>query len=304
MVNTAIRYLSVTHMKTGNLLEDFVWQRARGGYVWKETIGGLLLVAADGKDAVEEKYRLGDKSSTGLFMQFAELDQTPDAFLAFANQFGWLGYPVTVDYVELSTKEFMTTSRLPTRFSESHNPPIAPFSFWKGKPPAKFSGRSRGPAIKGEFFSLDGDRAGESWIHHAKLIRGLIEARRTPPGKSAQSPLKFDADFAMRNAVCLTLDDQLEGRLSLVSLVGALWLQAALAGGKEYRTCPVCNTPIEISRTGGARADTVFCSDKCKSKDYRQRRATARSLQDKGVSLRKIAKQIDTDIETVKNWLK
>ena len=59
------------------------------------------------------------------------------------------------------------------------------------------------------------------------------------------------------------------------SLIGAIWVQAALAISerKVFRPCPVCKRPIEISRSGGARTDTVFCSDRCKSRDYRQRRA-------------------------------
>jgi endogenous inhibitor of DNA gyrase (YacG/DUF329 family) len=275
-------------MKSGNLFDDFVWRRAIGGYAWKDVgDGALLLVAADGRDAAEETYRLGAKSSTGgLFIEFAELKQTPDAFLAFANQFGLLGHPVTVACTELRKGEFI--------FYRDHRKVVC-------KPGSG--------VFAAEFYSSQNDQVygkdhpGASWLYHVKRIRWLIRARQTRT-KWSDSLQKEDADFALREAVAVTLDDELNGRLTPVSLIGALWLQAALGGDKEYRSCPICKTPIEISRTGGARTDAVFCSDKCKSRDYRQRKATARSLRDDGVPLLKIANQIDTDPATVRGWLK
>ena len=69
-------------------------------------------------------------------------------------------------------------------------------------------------------------------------------------------------------------------RLRPRSLIGALWLQAVLAVSEKklFKPCRVCDHPIEISRTGGARTDAVFCSNKCKSRDYRQRRDKALRL--------------------------
>lgn len=301
-------------MKSGRLLDDFVWKRARGGYAWKEVGAGLLLVPVAGKDAEQETYRLGDKSGTGLFLQFAGLEPTPAAFLSFANQFGMLGYPVTVDYTDSDQVHYADFgSKLKAPFSYSV-PDLATlpmpakfkatYSFWKGDPPPEFDFMRRPLKLTGEFFSFkDGESDGRSWLHHFTLINWLINARRGSTAEALESQHRFPAEAALKDAVGLMLDDGLAGRVTPLSLLGSMWLQAALAGNKEYRSCPVCRTPIEISRTGGARTDAVFCSNPCKSKDYRQRQATARSLHNDGVPLRQIAKQIDTNLATVKKWL-
>ena len=63
---------------------------------------------------------------------------------------------------------------------------------------------------------------------------------------------------------------------------------------------------MEIS-TGpgiGARADAQFCSDKCRSKDYRERKKRARQLADRGFKLSRIAKELRSNNATVRGWLK
>jgi hypothetical protein len=56
------------------------------------------------------------------------------------------------------------------------------------------------------------------------------------------------------------------------NLLGAMWLQFALAvaGDKKYRACKVCHKWFEIS--GKNRITRLFCSDACKTKDFRNRK--------------------------------
>jgi hypothetical protein len=58
------------------------------------------------------------------------------------------------------------------------------------------------------------------------------------------------------------------------SLIACLWLQLALAieGNKEYRPCRVCKRWFEIS-PGVAKKSRVYCSDACRFKAYRDRKA-------------------------------
>jgi hypothetical protein len=58
-----------------------------------------------------------------------------------------------------------------------------------------------------------------------------------------------------------------------VDLLGALWLQCALALGREqdYRQCWQCGTWMEIV-PAKARSDRVYCSTRCRQKAYRQRK--------------------------------
>lgn len=268
-------------MKSGNLLEDFQWERAANGYRWRKARGGQLLVPVQDGDApaVMEKYRLGDRGNSGLFLSFTESVKNLDSALDFANRYGLLGYPVTVLHYG-------------TRWKHLNNQ--APDWFEEGDEAA-------GIGVRGEFFHLDPDahRRG-SWTYHAKLMRWLVEARQQrPPGWVR----KEEAEYALRDSVWPCLDDALVGSVKPVSLIGAMWLQATLDGGREYKNCPVCGTPIEISRKGGARKDATFCSSACKSSDYRQRKAEALQLIKKHQP-REVAKLLRTTAAKVRKWTK
>jgi hypothetical protein len=66
------------------------------------------------------------------------------------------------------------------------------------------------------------------------------------------------------------------------TLVGALWLQAAMhiSGQKEIRECAAsgCGNIIESSRDGrsGRRVDARFCSDACRARMYRMRKSATK----------------------------
>ena len=90
------------------------------------------------------------------------------------------------------------------------------------------------------------------------------------------------------------------------TLLGAMWLQFADAVGqqKQFRRCRECHTAFEIlAGRAGARSDSQFCKPACKSAFHNAKRRKVRELRDQKHSLRKIAKQFDTDIPTVKKWL-
>ena len=80
-------------------------------------------------------------------------------------------------------------------------------------------------------------------------------------------------------------------------LAGAIWLQVAFSVVRhvEYRTCAnaACRRPFEVAAglTTGKRANATFCSDRCKSQDYRDRKALAKTLKAQGVPLRSIARR-------------
>jgi hypothetical protein len=91
-----------------------------------------------------------------------------------------------------------------------------------------------------------------------------------------------------------------------ISLLGALWLQFAnaIAGKRKQRQCKVCGTWFDISGyKPGKTKRRVFCSDQCKSRDYRDRRDRAQLLKAQGNSPTAIAEELDTDIETINKWV-
>jgi len=91
------------------------------------------------------------------------------------------------------------------------------------------------------------------------------------------------------------------------TLIGAMWLQFALAisAPKEFRSCRTCGSPFEVSRepTTGRRVDSVFCSDRCKSRDYRARRRQARMLVAEGMSVREVATRVGARVAAVQRWI-
>lgn len=61
-------------------------------------------------------------------------------------------------------------------------------------------------------------------------------------------------------------------------LIATLWLQAARAidTKKHYHNCDICGTPFETPKTSsvGKRPYKLYCSDACRQRAYRQRKAS------------------------------
>jgi hypothetical protein len=95
-------------------------------------------------------------------------------------------------------------------------------------------------------------------------------------------------------------------RLHLVpeGLVGALWLQfaSAIENDREFRRCAECNIWFELA-PGTARSDKLYCSNACRTKAYRRRRADALRLNAEGHPIEQIAEQIHADVESVHSWI-
>jgi hypothetical protein len=98
-------------------------------------------------------------------------------------------------------------------------------------------------------------------------------------------------------------------RLSVAprTLLAALWLQLSLASAadKRFEKCKFCSRFFEISsEPTGKRRDREFCTDSCKTLDYRRRRRTALKLATSGAKVAFIANRTDTKPATIRNWLK
>jgi len=91
------------------------------------------------------------------------------------------------------------------------------------------------------------------------------------------------------------------------NLLSAMWLQFAQAidGSRKYRKCKECGTWFELSHKQSEHRTVrrLFCSDQCKSKDYRDRKDRAKRLMIAGKSIKDISKELNTDSQTLKKWL-
>jgi hypothetical protein len=86
-------------------------------------------------------------------------------------------------------------------------------------------------------------------------------------------------------------------------LLGALWLQFALSVAlrTEYRTCKTCGAWFETDPA--LPRGRAFCSNRCRSKDYRGKQERSRRLYAGGKSFDEIAGELGSDPQTVKRWI-
>lgn len=88
-------------------------------------------------------------------------------------------------------------------------------------------------------------------------------------------------------------------------LHAALWLQFrdSIAGAREQRRCKQCGEWFDVPAGDDARTKRrEFCGDPCKSKDRRRRMEHAQQMKAEGKPPKEIAKELDTDLNTIKKW--
>jgi hypothetical protein len=271
------------------------------------------------------------KVEPGLFRNFARVPpKDRDAILAFANQYGNLG--VVQALYELAPNE---PGRLLGIWGEKHqewaqhiDQMQRAVAIWDKVQAGDVAGLSR---------FIRWRRAGGTgyWAYdsHPDLPRIEVvppKASPPPPGRhsqlieSVEGLFKPDdvftpARFLVQRWVNAHLKDrasphllyQLEYGTQVLQIVphnllGAMWLQFAhaIAGNKKHRSCKECGKWIEISsEDDGRSARRMFCSDSCKFRDYRRRKDRAQRLKAEGKPVKAIAKELDTDVETIKKWL-
>lgn len=94
-------------------------------------------------------------------------------------------------------------------------------------------------------------------------------------------------------------------RLRPANLLGAMWLQLALAidGEKRYRSCRECGTWFELDPKVN-RTSKFYCSNACRTKALRERQAEAlRLYKVEGMPVDQIAQRLESDADTVMRWV-
>lgn len=93
------------------------------------------------------------------------------------------------------------------------------------------------------------------------------------------------------------------GHTRTLQSVVRLQLLLSLVERKTYRTCVHCGKPFEVSPAIG-RSDRTHCGQMCRVKAYQRRRKQAEMMRADGVALRDIARELETNMQTVKGWVK
>jgi hypothetical protein len=247
-------------------MNGFTWPVAVKGYEWRDMIPEPVLRAV--KPGLVRYFEPMDRDHTGLFRAFAEIELTKDGIRSFANQYGQLGAAVEI----LHGREGPMAT-LPIQAMEH-------LSEWQDQ-----IGRMREALGLWELV-----RSGEGGQEEVESLRETLNRH------------------LLHHVSVHMVQDIRHGGLSLrkwpVSLLGALWLQLAeaVSGNKEFRSCPTCGKWFELS-PDVARTNRLFCSDKCRTRAYRGRKEQAQKLAKKGKSIKEIAKELDSDVKTVKGWI-
>ena len=149
-----------------------------------------------------------------------------------------------------------------------------------------------------------------SEIQRPELWQQVLDAPKS-------DALRLGALFFVQNAINMRLEKHvaprllytpqgaLELRLVPHNLLGAMWLQfgQAVEGDKDYARCVVCHRWFERSPQA-KRPEAKHCSTSCRVKAYRGRQEEARRRAADGESVKAIAVDIGSDVETVRGWIK
>jgi hypothetical protein len=281
------------------------------------------------------------KMFTGLFRTFAQIPlDDRGAILAFANQFGDLGIhrPLDSTAPEEPGRLLGVWGETHEDWMQQIDEMRRALAVWDKLQNLDADGLSHFIRWQDAEYLADGRTRtlAPGWVYdsHPDLPPFRVDPRRSvPPGPGRTSKfiepvgdlfkkgdVLMPALFLLQGWVNNHLKDHVAPRLlyhldqrkevlRIVphNLLGAMWLQLAEAidGRKKYRTCKECGTWFEISakQSDHRTARRVFCSDHCKSRDYRLRKDRARELKSDGKSVKDIAKELDTNVETIKKWV-
>jgi hypothetical protein len=255
----------------------------------------------------DEPPRLYDPFTTdpALFRNFVEVRPDRDSILAFANQHGMLGVGTWIERFKPKVRPGGMRGETLQDWGEAISAMRRAVQLWD----------------MAETRDVDGlstlIRPGKtSWVYAdaAGSVARMEPVIDLPQADDVVAPASFFVQRWINEGLEGSAAPQLRyepetGKrvIQLVpgNLLSAMWLQfaQAVSGKKRNRTCKECGRWFEISTDeGGFRINREFCSDACKSRDYRKRKDQARRLRGEGESVARIAKQLDTDVETIKKW--
>jgi hypothetical protein len=310
---------------------SFTWERPRtGGYNWQPTASSNDLVLLPRPGTTFGSYHPLDEP-VSLYRELATVDIIPEGTLAFADRYGHLGGGAFDRLLRADTfegwrrtlawlKEAVRIWDLRQK-AEEDDAALAALGEafrWTGErvdyvfsPPlheslgedeASFRQRARGVEHWFKGYDLLGTK-------HTGLTPGL----RVRPGDLLRPATLFVLtiinEFLPSQCGPFLQWDAAKHRIVYAdmpfNLCGAVWFQFghAVHSGSLARRCPQCGRWFEVAQ-GTNRTDRVFCSNSCRSKNYQERRQRAAELRASGMSARRIAKELGTEEETVKGWLK
>jgi hypothetical protein len=318
---------------------QFLWRVAEGGYSWVDSLPGFephqqrQPYLTDDRPIGAAGFRVLRyqplAAFSGMFRVFADTQPSRDGIKAFADRFGPLGGDIaeriplydqphaggvplgTGEPLSAWSDEILTMRYAIDIWEAARTGDVASLECvinWKpdgsGVEIAGHPGVPRGQLPEAPA------RVERAWIASTHLGDDVLG--RFVPGDLVKPALhcvqsKINEKLEGRASPRLLWDAKRE-RLGLYivpdGLVGALWLQFARAVERDsrFRQCAECALWFELA-PGTARADKLYCSTPCRTKAYRRRQAEAVRLHGEGRSIEDIARELDSDPDTVRGWI-
>jgi hypothetical protein len=284
-------------------LEQFTWQRPAGrkkGFAWEGKGDVMRLVRIP--DVPLEDYQ----PHGGLYRDFAGLLITPEAVLRFANQYGYLKLVGRPAVDEISEDEISYG-----RFNEDWVKPIREMKEMVALADAVASGDLAAiRAALGPRSILDREAMGCEQFDRELNQGKTPDPKHLPPNevvtvaaRRLYYPLPDCVDWypeATWNAKTKSVHVRLKYWGLREFMYGQLCL--SLIEGRQFQQCTACGKWFQLAPSVN-RADRTTCSSSCRFIAYRRRRRRAVELHGKGWSIKKIAKEIGSDISKVKQWV-
>lgn len=323
---------------------EFYWKVPESGFEWAQGRSfGPEPSGAHGRTGEEKTYlcQRGDTGRTNaplnyrtyaplqggaLFKNFADIEQTQEGILAFANEYGALGgfastligrdarvdddenpyYAVQAEPLDIWLSEIRAVRHaihLWEALKRKDTEFLSKFIQWKEDSTTKReTAEYRGPQ-----FGVTGLSA-ESLSIRPELRSVFVPGDVIYPGWFSLHEV-INQNLNLHDSAPRLLWQQNRGKFRSTvlivpgSLIAAIWIQFAKAveGDRDHQQCEECKKWYEISgdRRGGAR----FCSDPCRFRAYRKRQKEAQQLHAAGAGPKDIAKQLGSDAKTVKGWI-
>jgi hypothetical protein len=276
-------------------LERFAWERPRGrkkGFVWEGEGNEARLVRIPGV-AFENYY-----PHSGLYRDFADLAETKEATLQFANKYGSLEVvePPPVNQVMYGRwwGDWLLTIQ------------------WMKKMVALADAVQAGDlaAIRDALGPLKADFDSGHLLALGEIPEAIRDPYRLAPddvAKVASTVIYQPAVFSLNwvpEATWNPRTKSVDARLKFHSIRGFMYVQLCISmiQRRQFQQCKVCGKWFQLA-PGVGRADKTTCSPSCRFISYRRRKQQAVELYAKGKSIKEIAKKLGSEVNKVKQWV-
>jgi len=310
-------------------LFQFIWHVLEEGYQWRGPVREFdVAVNRHDEPALIElgETRRPYKPEPDLFLEFASIDPNSDAeILRFANSYGLLGSGLRTLAPEPKRKgERITaaTGELRSHWQEHLHRMKAAVSLWEAIKAADTSVLDRCIRWRSrDHVTYDWPPSSEwttPWSTHATIASPTTNSHLLK--RFERGEVVKPARYYLQEVVNKSLAELVAPRLLWIApdrktmglfivpdtLIGCLWLQlaSAIADFCKFRLCEGCDKPMLVAPEGsGYRTNRKTCSNACRIRLYSRRKLEARQLRDQKLSVREIAKRLDTGAEQVKRWI-